>query len=70
MAADSSSMLQFLSHLISAVHSPKDTSVSVGASVSQKQHGDVAPDHEAPSNEPVLNLRDLGLPELKIGRID
>ncbi|XP_057354282.1 ATP-dependent zinc metalloprotease YME1L1 isoform X4 [Manis pentadactyla] len=59
-----------LSHLISAFHSPKNTSVSVGASVSQKQHGDVAPDHEAPSSEPVLNLRDLGLSELKVGHID
>ncbi|XP_073085232.1 ATP-dependent zinc metalloprotease YME1L1-like isoform X2 [Manis javanica] len=59
-----------LSHLINAFHSPKNTSVSVGASVSQKQHGDVAPDHEAPSSEPVLNLRDLGLSELKIGHFN
>uniref|UniRef100_G1PJW2 ATP-dependent zinc metalloprotease YME1L1 n=1 Tax=Myotis lucifugus TaxID=59463 RepID=G1PJW2_MYOLU len=116
-----------LSHLINAFHSPKSTSSSVSASVSQNQHRDVIPEHEAPSNEcffspflevislvavnmlhenchvymysvslmflrpddtltsgnkhltpkpfsrffsPVLNLRDLGLSELKIGQID
>ncbi|KAK2507741.1 hypothetical protein MC885_018276 [Smutsia gigantea] len=59
-----------LSHLISVFHSPKNTSICVSASVSQKQHGVLAPDHEAPSSEPVLNLRDLGLSELKIGHID
>lgn len=59
-----------LSHLINAFHSPKSTSVSVSAPVSQNQHRDVVPEHEAPSNEPVLNLRDLGLSELKIGQID
>uniref|UniRef100_A0A452SZ98 ATP-dependent zinc metalloprotease YME1L1 n=1 Tax=Ursus maritimus TaxID=29073 RepID=A0A452SZ98_URSMA len=59
-----------LSHLINAFHSPKNTSFSVGASASQNHHGDVVPEHEAPGNEPVLNLRDLGLSELKIGQID
>ncbi|KAF6133773.1 YME1 like 1 ATPase [Phyllostomus discolor] len=58
-----------LSHLINAFHSPKSTS-SVSASVSQNQHRDVVPEHEAPSSEPVLSLRDLGLSELKIGQID
>ncbi|TKC48347.1 hypothetical protein EI555_016303, partial [Monodon monoceros] len=59
-----------LSHLINAFHSPKNTSVSVSASVSQNQHWDVVSEHEAPSSEPILNLRDLGLSELKIGQID
>ncbi|XP_027808896.1 ATP-dependent zinc metalloprotease YME1L1 isoform X3 [Marmota marmota marmota] len=59
-----------LSHLISAFHSPKTISVSVSTSVSQNQHRDVVPEHEALSNEPSLNLRDLGLSELKIGQID
>lgn len=59
-----------LRHLIHAFRSPKSTSVSVSASVSQNQHRDVVPKHEAPSNEPVLNLRGLGLSELKIGQID
>ncbi|XP_006208945.1 ATP-dependent zinc metalloprotease YME1L1 [Vicugna pacos] len=59
-----------LSHLINAFHSPKSTSISVSASVSQNQHRDVVPEHEAPSSEPILNLRDLGLSELKIGQID
>uniref|UniRef100_A0A2K6D782 YME1 like 1 ATPase n=1 Tax=Macaca nemestrina TaxID=9545 RepID=A0A2K6D782_MACNE len=60
-----------LSHLINAFHTPKNTSVSLsGVSVSQKQHRDVVPEHEAPSSEPSLNLRDLGLSELKIGQID
>uniref|UniRef100_A0A671EP63 Uncharacterized protein n=1 Tax=Rhinolophus ferrumequinum TaxID=59479 RepID=A0A671EP63_RHIFE len=59
-----------LRHLIHAFRSPKSTSVSVSASVSQNQHRDVVPEHEAPSNEPVLNLRGLGLSELKIGQID
>uniref|UniRef100_A0A8C0CJY7 YME1 like 1 ATPase n=1 Tax=Balaenoptera musculus TaxID=9771 RepID=A0A8C0CJY7_BALMU len=40
------------------------------ASISQNQHRDVVSEHEAPSNEPILNLRDLGLSELKIGQID
>ncbi|KAF4023158.1 hypothetical protein G4228_015418 [Cervus hanglu yarkandensis] len=59
-----------LSHLINAFHSPKKTSVSVSASISQNQHRDVGSEHEAPSSEPVLNLRDLGLSELKIGQIN
>uniref|UniRef100_A0A8C0CM76 YME1 like 1 ATPase n=2 Tax=Balaenoptera musculus TaxID=9771 RepID=A0A8C0CM76_BALMU len=59
-----------LSHLINAFHSPKNTSISVSASISQNQHRDVVSEHEAPSNEPILNLRDLGLSELKIGQID
>ncbi|KAM5235735.1 ATP-dependent zinc metalloprotease YME1L1 isoform 2-T2 [Ctenodactylus gundi] len=59
-----------LSHLINAFHSPKKISLSVATSVSQNQHRDVVPEHEAPSNEPTLNLRDLGLSELKIGQID
>ncbi|XP_053428111.1 ATP-dependent zinc metalloprotease YME1L1 isoform X2 [Nycticebus coucang] len=60
-----------LSHLINAFHSPKNTSISVsGVSVSQHQHRDVIPEHEASSSEPALNLRDLGLSELKIGQID
>uniref|UniRef100_A0A2K5NGZ0 ATP-dependent zinc metalloprotease YME1L1 n=1 Tax=Cercocebus atys TaxID=9531 RepID=A0A2K5NGZ0_CERAT len=108
-----------LSHLINAFHTPKNTSISLsGVSVSQKQHRDVVPEHEAPSSEcafsdfltklnivsigkgkifkgyrsmfmepakrmketllplnpyilwPSLNLRDLGLSELKIGQID
>ncbi|PNJ17753.1 YME1L1 isoform 8 [Pongo abelii] len=60
-----------LSHLINAFHTPKNTSVSLsGVSVSQNQHRDVVPEHEAPSSEPSLNLRDLGLSELKIGQID
>uniref|UniRef100_A0A2K5QC77 ATP-dependent zinc metalloprotease YME1L1 n=1 Tax=Cebus imitator TaxID=2715852 RepID=A0A2K5QC77_CEBIM len=60
-----------LSHLINAFHSPKNTSVSVsGVSVSQNQYRDVVPEHEAPSSEPSLNLKDLGLSELKIGQID
>ncbi|KAM8959711.1 ATP-dependent zinc metalloprotease YME1L1 isoform 1-T1 [Lycaon pictus] len=59
-----------LSHLINAFHSPKTTSISVSASASQNQHRDVVPEHEAPGNESVLNLRDLGLSDLKIGQID
>uniref|UniRef100_A0A8C2REC3 ATP-dependent zinc metalloprotease YME1L1 n=1 Tax=Capra hircus TaxID=9925 RepID=A0A8C2REC3_CAPHI len=59
-----------LSHLINAFHSPKKTPVSVSASISQNQHRDVVSEHEAPTNEPVLNLRDLGLSELKVGQID
>jgi len=59
-----------LSHLINAFHSPKNTSISVSVSASQNHHRDVVPDHEAAGNEPVLNLRDLGLSELKIGQID
>jgi ATP-dependent metalloprotease len=59
-----------LSHLINAFHSPKNISFSVNTSVSLKQHRDIVPEHEAPSSEPVLNLRDLGLSELKIGQIN
>uniref|UniRef100_A0A2K5HGA5 ATP-dependent zinc metalloprotease YME1L1 n=1 Tax=Colobus angolensis palliatus TaxID=336983 RepID=A0A2K5HGA5_COLAP len=41
-----------LSHLINAFHTPKNTSISLsGVSVSQKQHRDVVPEHEAPSSE-------------------
>ncbi|OWK03474.1 YME1L1 [Cervus elaphus hippelaphus] len=48
-----------LSHLINAFHSPKKTSVSVSASISQNQHRDVGSEHEAPSSEGFL-LRDRG----------
>ncbi|EPY75542.1 ATP-dependent zinc metalloprotease YME1L1 isoform 1 [Camelus ferus] len=48
-----------LSHLINAFHSPKSTSISVSASVSQNQHRDAVPEHEAPSSEGFL-LRDRG----------
>ncbi|KAI2555350.1 YME1L1 isoform 3, partial [Pan troglodytes] len=49
-----------LSHLINAFHTPKNTSVSLsGVSVSQNQHRDVVPEHEAPSSEGFL-LRDRG----------
>ncbi|XP_050008657.1 ATP-dependent zinc metalloprotease YME1L1 [Alexandromys fortis] len=58
-----------LSHLINAFHSPKSISVSVNTPV-QKQRRDTAPEHDTPSSEPVLNLKDLGLSELKIGQID
>uniref|UniRef100_A0A4X2M6L4 ATP-dependent zinc metalloprotease YME1L1 n=1 Tax=Vombatus ursinus TaxID=29139 RepID=A0A4X2M6L4_VOMUR len=59
-----------LSHLINAFHSPKSSSVSLSASVSQSQHREAAPEHEAPSSEPVLNLKDLGLSELKVRQLD
>ncbi|XP_074123095.1 ATP-dependent zinc metalloprotease YME1L1 [Sminthopsis crassicaudata] len=59
-----------LSHLINAFHSPKSSSVSRSASISQSQHREAATEHEAPSTEPVLNLKDLGLSELKVRQLD
>uniref|UniRef100_A0A3Q2H5Y3 ATP-dependent zinc metalloprotease YME1L1 n=1 Tax=Equus caballus TaxID=9796 RepID=A0A3Q2H5Y3_HORSE len=59
-----------LSHLINAFQSPKTTFISLSASVSQNHHRDAVPEREAPSSEAVVNLRDLGLSELKVGQID
>uniref|UniRef100_A0A6I8MYH9 ATP-dependent zinc metalloprotease YME1L1 n=1 Tax=Ornithorhynchus anatinus TaxID=9258 RepID=A0A6I8MYH9_ORNAN len=59
-----------LSHLINAFHQPKSLAVSVTTLPSQSQQRDAVPEHEAPSSEPVLNLKELGLSELKVSQLD
>nr|XP_033787312.1 ATP-dependent zinc metalloprotease YME1L1 [Geotrypetes seraphini] len=59
-----------LSHLINAVHSLKGSSSSATTASLQCLQKDVPLEHDIPSNEPVLNLRDLGLSELKVSQLD
>ncbi|PNI61045.1 YME1L1 isoform 1 [Pan troglodytes] len=61
-----------LSHLINAFHTPKNTSVSLsGVSVSQNQHRDVVPEHEAPSSECMFSdfLTKLNIVSIGKGKI-
>ncbi|XP_039380334.1 ATP-dependent zinc metalloprotease YME1L1 isoform X1 [Mauremys reevesii] len=59
-----------LSHLINAFHSPKTSATSVSTASIQSLQRDTAPEHDAQSSEPVLNLRDLGLSDLKVSQLD
>ncbi|KAM9163626.1 ATP-dependent zinc metalloprotease YME1L1 [Pangshura tecta] len=59
-----------LSHLINAFHSPKTSATSVSTASIQSLQRDTAPEHDAQSTEPVLNLRDLGLSDLKVSQLD
>ncbi|CAM5094213.1 unnamed protein product [Eretmochelys imbricata] len=59
-----------LSHLINAFHSPKTSATSVSTASIQSLQRDTAPEHDAQSSETVLNLRDLGLSDLKVSQLD
>ncbi|XP_050795032.1 ATP-dependent zinc metalloprotease YME1L1 isoform X2 [Gopherus flavomarginatus] len=59
-----------LSHLINAFHSPKTSATSVSTASIQSLQRDTAPEHDAQTSEPVLNLRDLGLSDLKVSQLD
>ncbi|XP_037746818.1 ATP-dependent zinc metalloprotease YME1L1 isoform X1 [Chelonia mydas] len=59
-----------LSHLINAFHSPKTSATSISTASIQSLQRDTAPEHDAQSSEPVLNLRDLGLSDLKVSQLD
>ncbi|XP_038245635.1 ATP-dependent zinc metalloprotease YME1L1 isoform X2 [Dermochelys coriacea] len=59
-----------LSHLINAFHSPKTSVTSVSTASIQSLQRDTAPEHDAQSSEPILNLRDLGLSDLKVSQLD
>ncbi|TFK11903.1 myoD family inhibitor domain-containing protein-like [Platysternon megacephalum] len=59
-----------LSHLINAFHSPKTSATSVSTASIQSLQRDTAPEHDAQSSEPVLNLRDLGLSDLKVSQLN
>ncbi|KAK1174040.1 ATP-dependent zinc metalloprotease YME1L1-like isoform X2 [Acipenser oxyrinchus oxyrinchus] len=58
-----------LSHLINAFHSLKSSASSVGTSFQclQREH---APEHDFQSSEPSINLRELGLSDLKTSHLD
>ncbi|KAJ1100205.1 hypothetical protein NDU88_005292 [Pleurodeles waltl] len=58
-----------LSHLINAFHSLKSSATSVSTASLSSLQRDVS-EIEAPSSEPVLNLRDLGLLELKTDQLN
>uniref|UniRef100_A0A8C8S176 ATP-dependent zinc metalloprotease YME1L1 n=1 Tax=Pelusios castaneus TaxID=367368 RepID=A0A8C8S176_9SAUR len=59
-----------LSHLINAFHSLKTSATSVSTASIQSLQRETAPEHDTQSSEPVLNLRDLGLSDLKISQLD
>ncbi|XP_030406155.1 ATP-dependent zinc metalloprotease YME1L1 isoform X2 [Gopherus evgoodei] len=59
-----------LSHLINAFHSPKTSATSVSTASIQSLQRDTTPEHDAQTSEPVLNLRDLGLSDLKVSQLD
>ncbi|XP_077158797.1 ATP-dependent zinc metalloprotease YME1L1 isoform X3 [Paroedura picta] len=59
-----------LSHLINGFHTPKTPKPSFATTSTQCVQRDVAPEHDVQSSEPVLNLRDLGLSDLKASQLD
>ncbi|XP_053571669.1 ATP-dependent zinc metalloprotease YME1L1 [Bombina bombina] len=59
-----------LSHLINAFHTPKTTAAFPSSASIQNLQRNVIPDPETHSSEPVFNLRDLGLSELRIKQLD
>ncbi|XP_074756178.1 ATP-dependent zinc metalloprotease YME1L1 isoform X3 [Athene noctua] len=54
-----------LSHLINAFHSPKSSTTTASTASAQPVQRDASPEHDPHKNESVLNLRDLGLSDLK-----
>ncbi|XP_060104284.1 ATP-dependent zinc metalloprotease YME1L1 isoform X1 [Heteronotia binoei] len=59
-----------LSHLINGFHTPKSLTPSFVTASTQCVQREAAPEHDVQSSEPVLNLRDLGLSDLKAGQLD
>uniref|UniRef100_A0A8C0I817 ATP-dependent zinc metalloprotease YME1L1 n=1 Tax=Bubo bubo TaxID=30461 RepID=A0A8C0I817_BUBBB len=54
-----------LSHLINAFHSPKSSTTTASTASLQPVQRDTSPEHDPQKSESVLNLRDLGLSDLK-----
>ncbi|XP_063308646.1 ATP-dependent zinc metalloprotease YME1L1 [Pelobates fuscus] len=59
-----------LSHLITAFHSPKTTAYIPSSASIQKLNRDVIPKPEICHSEPTINLKDLGLSELRTEQLD
>ncbi|XP_073485921.1 ATP-dependent zinc metalloprotease YME1L1 isoform X2 [Aquarana catesbeiana] len=59
-----------LSYLITAFHSPKTTAYFPSSASLKVVQREVANDSETCTTEPVFNLRDLGLSELRIAQLD
>ncbi|XP_040208512.1 ATP-dependent zinc metalloprotease YME1L1 [Rana temporaria] len=59
-----------LSYLITAFHSPKTTAYFPSAASLKVVQREVANDSETCTTEPVFNLRDLGLSELRVAQLD
>lgn len=59
-----------LSHLINAFHSLKSSASSVGTASFQCLQREPASEHDFQSSEPSINLRELGLNDLKISHLD
>ncbi|KAJ7322224.1 hypothetical protein JRQ81_018511 [Phrynocephalus forsythii] len=59
-----------LSHLINAFHSLKSPVQSFTAASTQYVQKEAAPEHDLQNSEPVLNLRDLGLSDLKASQLE
>uniref|UniRef100_A0A8D0C7U1 ATP-dependent zinc metalloprotease YME1L1 n=1 Tax=Salvator merianae TaxID=96440 RepID=A0A8D0C7U1_SALMN len=59
-----------LSHLINAFHSPKSSAPSFAAASTQCVQKEPVPEHDVQISEPVFNLRDLGLSDLKPSQLD
>ncbi|XP_003222128.1 ATP-dependent zinc metalloprotease YME1L1 isoform X1 [Anolis carolinensis] len=59
-----------LSHLINAFHSPKSLAPSFTATSSQCVQKEAVPESDVQNSEPILNLRDLGLSDLKASQLD
>ncbi|XP_015209533.1 ATP-dependent zinc metalloprotease YME1L1b isoform X1 [Lepisosteus oculatus] len=59
-----------LSHLINAFHSFKNSANSVSTATAQCLQREVAPEPDFQSAEPTLNLRDLGLSDLRVSQLD
>ncbi|XP_062984101.1 ATP-dependent zinc metalloprotease YME1L1 isoform X2 [Elgaria multicarinata webbii] len=59
-----------LSHLINAFHTPKSLAPSFTTTSTQCVQKEAAPENDVQISEPILNLRDLGLSDLKASQLD
>uniref|UniRef100_A0A8D0HJR8 ATP-dependent zinc metalloprotease YME1L1 n=1 Tax=Sphenodon punctatus TaxID=8508 RepID=A0A8D0HJR8_SPHPU len=59
-----------LSHVFNAFHSPKSSAVSVSTASIQCLQRDTTPERDTQISEPTLNLRDVGLSDLKSSQLD
>ncbi|XP_019387161.1 PREDICTED: ATP-dependent zinc metalloprotease YME1L1 isoform X1 [Crocodylus porosus] len=59
-----------LSHLINAFHSPKSSATSASTAAIHSLQKDTAPEHDAQSSKPVVNLREMGLSDLKVNELN
>ncbi|XP_045077090.1 ATP-dependent zinc metalloprotease YME1L1-like isoform X2 [Coregonus clupeaformis] len=61
---------QLIGQLINALHSLKNSASSTATASVQGLHKDVTPEQDPLRTDPTVNLRDLGLSDLRVGQLD